>query len=139
MNWGWRIAIVYTLFALSMIGAVVYSTTMDVNLVEENYYQKEVEYQQVITKKENAIRDTATFEVTVLGDSVVLTFPTACVQGKIYFMRAADINNDKKFDLKVVNGKQSFPKEFFKPGSYDLQVDWKGKNSDYYWEEKITI
>ena len=51
MNWGWRITIVYSLFALTMIGAVIYSTTLDVNLVEEDYYEKEVNYQQVINKK----------------------------------------------------------------------------------------
>lgn len=139
MNWGWRITIVYSLFALSMIGAVVYSTTLDVNLVEENYYEKEVSYQQVITKKENAIRDAATFEVNVVGDSVVVFFPTEVVQGKAYFIRAADVNNDKKFELKVVNGRQVFSKELFKPGSYDLQIDWKGNEAEYYWEQKIVM
>jgi len=139
MNWGWRITIVYSLFALTMIGAVIYSTTLDVNLVEEDYYEKEVNYQQVINKKENALRDSATFNVAVVGDSVVIHFPTAVAQGKIYFIRAADVNNDKKFDLKVLNGKQAFSKDLFKAGSYNLQIDWKGESADYYWEEKITI
>jgi hypothetical protein len=139
MNWGWRITIVYRLFALTMIGAVIYSTTLDVNLVEEDYYEKEVNYQQVINKKENALRDSATFNVAVVGDSVVIHFPTAVAQGKIYFIRAADVNNDKKFDLKVLNGKQAFSKDLFKAGSYNLQIDWKGESADYYWEEKITI
>jgi len=139
MNWGWRITIVYSLFALTMIGAVIYSTTLDVNLVEEDYYETEVNYQQVINKKENALRDSATFNVAVVGDSVVIHFPTAVAQGKIYFIRAADVNNDKKFDLKVLNGKQAFSKDLFKAGSYNLQIDWKGESADYYWEEKITI
>lgn len=139
MNWGWRIGIVYTLFALSMIGAVIYSTTLDVNLVEENYYQREVEYQQVINKKQNTLQDSAAFAVQIVGDSVVLHFPKEVAQGKVYFVRAADVNNDKKFELKVVNGQQVFSKDFFKPGSYDLQVDWKGNNKEYYWEQKITI
>ena len=139
MNWGWRITIVYSLFALTMIGSVIYSTTLDVNLVEEDYYEKEVNYQQVINKKENALRDSATFNVAVVGDSVVIHFPTAVAQGKIYFIRAADVNNDKKFDLKVLNGKQAFSKDLFKAGSYNLQIDWKGNSADYYWEEKINI
>lgn len=139
MNWGWRITIVYSLFALTMIGAVIYSTTLDVNLVEEDYYEKEVNYQQVINKKENALRDSATFDVAVVGDSVVIHFPTAVAQGKAYFMRSADVNNDKKFELKVLNGKQTFSKELFKAGTYNLQIDWKGNSADYYWEEKINI
>lgn len=139
MNWGWRITIVYSLFALTMIGAVIYSTTLDVNLVEEDYYEKEVNYQQVINKKENALRDSATFDVAVVGDSVVIHFPTAVAQGKAYFIRSADVNNDKKFELKVLNGKQTFSKELFKAGSYNLQIDWKGNSADYYWEEKINI
>jgi hypothetical protein len=139
MNWGWRITIVYSLFALTMIGAVIYSTTLDVNLVEEDYYEKEVNYQQVINKKENALRDSATFDVAVVGDSVVIHFPTTVAQGKAYFIRSADVNNDKKFELKVLNGKQTFSKELFKAGSYNLQIDWKGNSADYYWEEKINI
>jgi hypothetical protein len=98
-----------------------------------------VSYQQVITKKENAIRDAATFEVNVVGDSVVVFFPTEVVQGEAYFIRAADVNNDKKFELKVVNGRQVFSKELFKPGSYDLQIDWKGNEAEYYWEQKIVM
>ncbi len=139
MNWGWRITIVYSLFALTMIGAVIYSTTLDVNLVEEDYYEKEVNYQQVINKKENALRDSATFDVAVVGDSVVIHFPTTVAQGKAYFIRSADVNNDKKFELKVLNGKQTFSKELFKAGTYNLQIDWKGNSADYYWEEKINI
>ncbi len=139
MNWGWKITIVYSLFVIAMVSAVIFSTTLDVNLVEENYYDKEVAFQKEIDQKQNAINDSVVFKVNVLNDSIELNIPVKEAQGKIYFVRAADINNDKKFELKLVNGKQKFAKELFKPGSYEIQVEWKNNNKEYYWEEKITI
>ena len=139
MNWGWKIAIVYALFVIGMLSVVVYSTKFDTNLVGEDYYEKEVAFQQEIDKKQNTINDSLVFNVKVLNDSVVIEFPRDVASGKVIFMRAADINSDKNFDLKKNQKKQSFPLDLFKNGSYEVQIDWRANNKEYYWEEKIVI
>ena len=139
MNWGWKIAIVYSLFVIGMLSVVAYSTTFQTNLVGEDYYEKEVAFQQEIDKKQNVINDSLVFNIKVLGDSVIIEFPEDVASGKVTFVRAADINSDKNFDLKANRKIQSFPLDLFKNGSYEVQVDWKANNKNYYWEEKIII
>ena len=53
MNWGWKIALVYTLFALMTLGFVVLGSMKKVNLVEKDYYEKEIKYQEQIDKIRN--------------------------------------------------------------------------------------
>ncbi len=139
MNWGWKIAIIYTLFVIGMISVVLYSANFDTNLVGEDYYQKEVEFQQEIDKKQNAINDSLTFQVNIVGDSIVIQFPREVASGKVTFVRAADIVSDKQFDLKNNQNKQSFSMNNLKTGSYEVQVAWKANNEDYYWEENIIL
>ncbi len=139
MNWGWKITIVYSVFVVGMLSVVAYSTTFDTNLTSENYYEKEVAFQQEIDKKQNTINDSLVFTVKVFGDSVYVEFPQNVSSGKVNFVRAADINSDKYFDLKVNRKKQSFSRDLFKNGSYEIQIDWKANNKEYYWEENIII
>lgn len=139
MNWGWKITIVYSLFVIGMLSVVAYSTTFETNLVGEDYYEKEVAFQQEIDKKQNTINDSLVFNIQVLGDSLIIEFPRDVASGKVTFVRAADINSDKIFDLKANRKKQTFPLNLFKTGSYEVQIDWKANNKNYYWEEKIII
>ena len=52
-NWGWGIFIVLVLF-IAFIGNLVYkSSQVRVDLVSENYYEKEIKYQHQIESEKN--------------------------------------------------------------------------------------
>ena len=54
LNWGYGIAIVYILFALSMILFVVKASRQHYDLVNDNYYKEAVNYQTKIDAGKNA-------------------------------------------------------------------------------------
>ncbi|MFM7023723.1 MAG: FixH family protein [Flavobacteriales bacterium] len=138
-HWGWRIAIFYSLFVIAMVSAVIFSGTMDTSLVEEDYYEKEVAFQQEINKKQNVVDDSAAFRIILTKDSVNIVFPENNEKGKISFINYSDAKSDKHFKLRLNHKQQSFPREIFKAGSYEIQVDWQHNNQNYYWEEKIMM
>jgi hypothetical protein len=39
LSWGWRIAIVYTVFAVSTVAFVAFAMTENVELVRKDYYE----------------------------------------------------------------------------------------------------
>src|SRR5436190_14526070 len=54
LNWGFGIAAVYTLFAVSMILFAVKASQQHYDLVNDNYYNEAVNYQQKIDAGKNA-------------------------------------------------------------------------------------
>ena len=45
LNWGKGIFITYALFFVMIMSVVVYMSSLDVNLVTEDYYEKELKHQ----------------------------------------------------------------------------------------------
>ena len=45
-HWGWRIALIYTTFALATIGFMIFSFTQKVDLVSTQYYADELSMMQ---------------------------------------------------------------------------------------------
>src|ERR1041385_3197489 len=54
LNWGFGIAVVYTLFALSMIVFAIKASQQKYDLVSDHYYEDAVNYQQRIDAESNA-------------------------------------------------------------------------------------
>ena len=52
ISWGISISIVYILFVVVMVGAVIFSTTQESHLVADDYYEREIAYQNQIEKME---------------------------------------------------------------------------------------
>ena len=48
MNWGHKLTIVIVLFVAGMLGMVSYAMMQDNEMIDDHYYQKELEYQDVI-------------------------------------------------------------------------------------------
>lgn len=162
-NWGWGIAIVYSLFVLTFISILIYSTTQKVDLVNEDYYKSELNYQ----KRIEAINRTKIFD-----DKVKISFDDNAVfvqipfvydnikKSKIKLYRPSNSKQDKEFDLSQYNLSQLFvlndnsnPKvetqeqlSNFKvnninigKGFWKLQLEWEVDGDKYYKEESIMI
>jgi hypothetical protein len=53
-NWGMGIAVVYIVFVVGMLSMVFLSKNQKIDLVTENYYQQELEFQEEIDAKQRA-------------------------------------------------------------------------------------
>ena len=52
----WRITIVFVVFIGFIVTLVTYTAFLDTDLVAEDYYQQEVNYQDIIKAKKNGLR-----------------------------------------------------------------------------------
>ncbi len=144
LSWGQGIALFYTVFALSMVGMVFYSRGLDHSLVEENYYQKDLQYQQVIT----AMKNTASLSRDILisrdkqREVIRFSFPeeTASPQGSIQFYRPAD--KDMDFTLPInpdPDGLQEFAYSRLPKGRWTVKVNWTAAGKHFYSEQIVVL
>lgn len=54
LNWGWRIAIVYTLFALGTLSFVGFALTKEVDLVRPDYYEHSLRHDETMAARSRA-------------------------------------------------------------------------------------
>lgn len=129
LNWGNGIIAVYTFFVIG-IGYLVYrSTQTEFDLVEDDYYQKELEYQQDIDEYNRAIKQGLVVEIEKTETAVVASlngFQGEISDGEVWFYSPISKSNDKKFKLNSTSGNQwVFSKSDFNSGKYEVKIRWK--------------
>jgi hypothetical protein len=142
LNWGTSIAIFYTLFAATMVGFVIHSKSYDNSLVTEDYYAKDLAYQQQYDKLANSQALATNLAIGKVADGVQFIFPKDAQQpiGEILFYRASDKSKD--FTLKVApdsNGLQLVPTDQLIPGRWTVKVDWQGGGKEFYKEQVVIL
>lgn len=143
MNWGWKIAIVYTSFALMVLAMVFISARKKVSLVEENYYQKEIEYQAQIDRIKNA---------HFAGDDFSLTFDslTQLIQvayqgrdeaiGQIHLYRPSDDSKDQVIPMNLRQGdSRQIDTQPLQKGLWVVKVEWEAGDDLYYNSLQIDL
>lgn len=143
-NWGTGIALVYGLFALTMIAVVIRSRSHDPGLVSKDYYNLDLNYQAHLDKKHNA----AALEAGLLANFdrtkqvIRLQFPAVAgiPSGKIKCFRSSTVRDDLFLDIKTdPNGIMEIPTERLAAGLWNIEVDWKGNNVPYFHATVVTV
>ena len=145
INWGTGIAIFYTLFVILMVGMVINSTRNKVELVQENYYQKDLNYEEFRLKRQNAAAMVAPIKVDYQqkNKSVRLQFPSSMsnATGQVTFFRPSNKSLDQKVDI-VLNkeGMMNIPvnKSMIR-GLWKVQLDWESDGKHFFTEESIVL
>lgn len=143
MNWGYKLMIVFIVFAAMMSYLAYRAFKTEFELVDKDYYKNELRYQQVIDGTNRANSLSAQPFIKQDGNEIVLQMPDEMknknLSGSIFFYCASDSKKDRKFSLAINNdGKQSFP-ELLKPGYYTVKIDWNNDGKNYYAEKYMTV
>lgn len=143
-NWGVGVFALYAFFALLVIGAVIFSMTKKVDLVTDNYYDKELKYQKQIEREQNSNSADKKIKTEINSKSLKLEFPEFVnpdsVNGEIHFYRPSDSSKDFVRNIKLEkNRKQIIILSKLERGLWKLQITWSYNNKDYYHEESIFI
>ncbi|WP_435355638.1 FixH family protein [Emticicia sp. SJ17W-69] len=145
MNWGKKIAIVYLSF-VAFMGFMVWKCLQqkDINLVSEDYYQKEIAYQDNIDQMNNTnqLSSELKFGYKPENQVVKLDFPKESVgaTGEVNFYRPADAKKDFAVKLEIANVEsQSIPVASLDRGLWVVKVSWKKDGKGYYKEEKMVL
>lgn len=143
ISWGVGIAVLYIGFMVVVLGTVAFSTTQDVNLVTEDYYEKELEYQNQLDKMNRANALPEKLEVKIVDNNIQIKYPSMFspefLTGTILFYRPT--SGEEDFELPVqpdVHGVQTVLTEKMSKGVWKVKVDWKASASEYF-NEKIVM
>jgi nitrogen fixation protein FixH len=143
-NWGTGIFIFIVLFLAVCMLFLWYTRTMEINMVEEDYYPKELKHEEHMNKIRNADALPDRMKVVVGEELVSITMPEGMrgkqVTGKIHIYRPSDEKLDVSLRLATdTSGLQSIPRSGLVKGRYIVKVEWLAGKTEYYQEADIYI
>jgi len=143
INWGTGILIVIIVFLIGIISFVVFTTSHKVNLVEEDYYPKELVYDSQIEKISNTEALEEKISIYTADSMIVVIFPSIVenktLDGSILLYRPSDYEEDILYDIELDSNRlQILPTAGLLPGKYIIKIDWSCDGVNYY-QEKVII
>lgn len=137
-SWGHGVIVALATFILFILGMIFYftSTLKNSELVSDNYYEEELQYQNVIDAKNRADTLSQKPLVKLIDSGIQVSFPEIYKNQNstfnFFLFRTDDKNLDVKKDFQLdPNNQHIIPKNILKKGSYTLKLKWKTNNTDY--------
>lgn len=144
ISWGIKIIIAFVVFAMGIGTMVGISMSKNTDLVSENYYEKELKYQDKIDmiNRTNALPEKVSIENN--SAAVKIKFPAAYsnenISGTINFYRAMDKKKDFSVEIKKAeNGAQEIATDKMDKGNWKMEIIWKMNGKDYFNQSEIFI
>lgn len=140
LNWGWRIAIVYTFFAVSTVGFVAFAMSENVELVRKDYYEESLRYDASFASAQrgNAVGEQVT--ITPASDGVHVSLPASHASSDsatIQFYRAENSRLDRLYT--ITGGRITIPTSELAKGNYQAQLTWRFDGQWYAVSRQISV
>ena len=141
-TWGTGILIAIITFVTAGIVFLFFAFSFDVNLVQEEYYKKGVDYQTEIDaiKRSRNFKDSVEFVqknekvIVIFGDNF-----NNIDSGLVHFFRPSDRFQDIKVLLNENNKQLFVEKEGLQKGRYKVEITWYKEGLKYYIENQLII
>ena len=134
--------IAFMVFILSFVYKVTFLDDYDHHLVSEDYYNDELNYQQEIDKLNNAAALPENIKALTNEEGILIRFPSqfksSDITGTIYFKRSSTAKIDFEIPIVLTENSILIKKENLVRGLWNVRIDWKHKEEEYLFKEKIT-
>ncbi|MBA4405822.1 hypothetical protein C0389_00965 [bacterium] len=143
LSWGFNIAAFYITFVVLLLIVVFIFMSQDVGLVTDDYYAKEIAYQEEIDRTTRTKNLTVQLDIAVEPAQIKFLFPKIFswreIGGTIHFYRPSDKEKDFIANISLDSSRTQFiGTENLKKGLWKIKVDWKAKGVSYF-NEKIVM
>lgn len=144
LNWGFGIAAVYTLFAVSMILFAVKASQQHYDLVNDNYYNEAVNYQKRIDAGKNAALAYSKLSIEYLAkeNAIEISSDTKSnnIKGTLFFYKPDKAGDDFQITFSIdESAKKIIPLKKLSHGYWNVNADWKVNNKECYSEKRIFV
>lgn len=140
MNWGLKIVIGMAAFMLFIIGASLYMVSQDSDsLIDEDYYEHSLSYDQVYNSKSNLIKDKARPTVVIRSDTLEIKFISSVNNGKLIFKRPSDGSLDTTIPFYTPTEYFKLPISTFKSGLWQLEITWTNNDKQYVYSQSLNF
>lgn len=141
-NWGTGAFMLFGSFALFMTGLAIFASMQSNELVTEDYYEKELEFEEVQKKQEKTALLSAQAKLSVVDDKFVINFPKEVedvISGNVVFFKPSSQKDDKSIDFKTTSGIYELAIGGYSAGMYKVKINWEASGVEYYDEGEIVI
>lgn len=140
MKWSYGIVLAYVLF-ISFILSLVYKTFQnDVDLVADDYYAKELAFQDIIDGQKNYFGLNKSLILHQTLDSITVFFPhisSENITGNVQFFRPSNKGWDQNYSIE--NQVLRLSKTDYKSGQYIMKATWNVAGIEYYHEQPLFV
>lgn len=144
-NWGTGIVLAFIGFISFIMYFVISMNTnkkYDYDLVTENYYGQELEFQNDIDKQINANTLEKNISWSKTHEGISIQFPENLdinnITGKVFLYRPSNKHLDFELEISLSNHKLLIPDNRLLDGRWNLKVDWLYKGNSYLYKKEIS-
>ena len=144
--WGKGIFILYGGFVIFIIGIVFFSSFQRFDLVERNYYDKELKYQNQIDQMQRteALVEKPVWAYIPSAQSISIKFPQQInpdsITGSIHMYRPSNSSYDMLFTLELdQSGLQLFSMDKKPKGLWRIKINWTIGDHEYYIKDMVVL
>lgn len=144
INWGTGIVLAFIGFIAFIMYFVVSMNTNDKydhDLVTEDYYRQELEYQKNIEKEINAkaLKEQVTWEKS--NEGLLIHFPKTLepksILGKVFLYRPSNKQFDFETPISLSDHNLLIPDKRLLDGRWNIYIDWTYEGKAYLIKEEI--
>jgi nitrogen fixation protein FixH len=144
LNWGVGILIVILLFFGTIVIRLIIAYNQKIELVENDYYLNQIQHQQMIDKKQNAVQLGLEIKAIIEDNGVLILYPDTFkyfeIKGTIKIYRPSD--NRQDHDITILpdsNSSQLIKASLLTKGKYILRFDYLFNEMPVYQETEIIF
>ncbi|MDX1904147.1 MAG: FixH family protein [Thermonemataceae bacterium] len=135
MNFGTKIVIALVIFIVFILSLGFMMMNANKETPEDNYYEKDLRYEQEIQAQKNAatLSEKVNFKVSE-NKTLTISFPNEVkdYQGEVNFIRPDNAKDDKVLPLSLSEkNEQILDIQDFRKGLWKVQVKWKMNNKEF--------
>jgi hypothetical protein len=113
----------------------------DHDLVTEDYYKKEIEFQKDIDKLNNSKNLVENIQWEKVEEGILLTFPKSIeskhITGNVFLYRPSNKQFDFEIQISLSNHNLLIPDKRLLDGRWNINVDWQHKGKSYLYKKEI--
>ena len=145
INWGTGIVLAFIGFIAFIMYFVVTMITNDKynhDLVVDDYYKQELEYQKDIDKQTNANKLVKNISYERTQEGLQINFPNNLepenIKGKVFLYRPSNKQLDFETTISLSKSHLLIPDSSLVDGRWNIKIDWQYSGKSYLYKEAIV-
>ncbi|ESU28309.1 cytochrome cbb3 oxidase maturation protein CcoH [Flavobacterium limnosediminis JC2902] len=146
INWGTGIVIAFALFMtfiLYFVFKVQSDSQYDHEMVTEEYYKKELNFQHQIDKQQNANSLSERVRIESNNEGLLIVFPKdfdiTKIKGKVSLYRPSNQKLDFEVPISLSTSNLLIPKTDLVGGRWDIAVEWEYEGKEYLNKKEVSL
>ena len=145
INWGTGIVLAIISFVGFILFLVITMSTdkaYSYDLVTEEYYKTELEFQDQLDKESNAQNLSENLSVQKSPEGLIINFPRDLdlseIKGKMFLYRPSNKQLDSEIPLSLSSHQLLVPDNRLVGGRWNINIDWTYGKESYFYKKEIV-